>query len=212
VHNLGVAQEVMGVQAMREDRLSEAEAFLNDADKAYSQAIVLDSGEKYFRDLLDRVKLAREVLEKMKEYRSLDHIGADDLVPTSTAAFSASAEIPLDGFPQNETQRVRDYRLYVRTHLEARQDEPDSAFREKLISAASDYRVPEQAAVQVVETETQRFRVLLQNLDKYAEDYKAVAADGTITPSEREMLATRQKTLHLPDAMARAGEARYSPR
>ena len=211
VHNIGVAREVMAVQGMREDRLSEAEALLNDADKAYSQAIALDSGEKYFRDPLDRVKLAREVLEKMKTYRSLDQVGVDELVPASTVGSSADAEIPLDGFPPNEAEPVRDYRLYVRTHLEARPAEPDADFRDKLISAAWDYRVPDEAAVQVVETETRRLRILIQNMEKYAEDYKAIAADGTITPSEREMLATRQKTLHLPDAMARAAEARYSP-
>lgn len=212
LHNLGVAREVMAVQAMREDRLSESEKLLNDADQAYSQAIALDSGEKYFRDPVDRIKLAREVLEKMKAHRALDQVGADDLVPASPQGSSADAEIALDAFPLNEAEQVRDYRLYVRTHLEARLAEPDAAFRVRLLSAASDYRLTEEGAVEVVESETRRIRVLSQNMGKYAEDYKAVVADGTITPSEREMLSTRQKTLHLPDAMARAAEERYSPR
>ena len=208
-HNIGVAREVMAVLAMREDRLGEAEALLSDADKSYAEAISLDSGEKYFRDPVDRIKVAREVLEKMKEYRSLDQTAADDLVPPAPPDAAGSVEIPLNGFPKNEEQSVQDYRLYVRTRLEASLAEPDADFRKKLLSVATDYRVPDSAAAQVVESETRRLRVLIQAVEKYEEDYKAVVADGAITAAEREMLQTRQKTLHLPDALARAVEARY---
>ncbi len=156
--------------------------------------------------------MAFEVLEKLKEYRSLDQAASDDLVPPATADASAGAEIPLDELPKNEAQPVRDYRLYVRTRLEARQAEPDIELRRKLLSASVEYHVAETAAVEVVETETRRLRVLIQAMAKYEEDYKAVATDGAITASEREMLRTRQKILHLPDAMARSVEARYPVR
>jgi hypothetical protein len=209
VHNLGVAREVMAVQAMREDRLGEAETLLNDADKSYAEAISLDSEEKYFKDPVDRIKVAFEILGKMKEYRSLDQAAADDLVPPAPPETAANAEMPVEGFPKNEDKSVQDYRLYVRTRMEARLAEPDADFRKKLLSAAVDYRVAESAAVQVVESETRRLRVLIQAVEKYEEDYKAVVADGAITASEREMLQTRQKTLRLPDAMARAIEARF---
>ncbi len=209
MHNLGVAQEVLAVQAMREDRLDAAEALLNDAEKSYSQAISLDSGEKYFRDPMDRVKQARAVLARMAEYRSADEAAVDDLVPAPSETAAPVADAALDGFPENESEPVRDYRLYVRTRLEARLAEPDASFRKTLISAAADYRVAEDTAAQVIESETRRLRVLVQNIEKYADDYKAVTADGAITASEREMLKKRQKTLSLPDAQAQAVEARF---
>ncbi len=212
VHNVGVAQEVMAAQAMREDRLDAAEALLNDAENSYSQALSLDSGEKYFRNPMDRVKQARAVLARLVEYRSLDQTTADDLVPASPEVAAPAADADLDGLPEYESEPVRDYRLYVRTRLEARLAEPDPAFRKMLISAATDYRVPEETAVHIIESETRRLRVLVQNMEKYAEDFKAVAADGDITASEREMLKKRQKTLSLPDAQARAVEARLPGR
>ena len=212
VHNVGVAQEVMGVRAMREDRLNDAELLLDEAEKSYSQAISLDSGEKYFRDPMDRVKQARAVLTTLHRYRSLDEAAGDDLVPVSPDGSTTTAAVAIDGFPENESEPVRDYRLYVRTRLEARLAEPDAAFRKMMMSAAADYRVPEGAAAQVVETETRRMRVLIQAIEKYEEDYKAVAADGAITASEREMLQKRRQTLRLPEAQARAVEARFPVR
>lgn len=212
-HNIGVAWEVLAVQAMGEDRLAEAESLLNDADRSFTRALALDSGEKYFREPSERIQVARSVLEKMKEYRTLDQAAVGDLVPVSVPdAPVAANDASLDELPDNEEAPVRDYRLYVRAHLEARQAEPDAAFRKKMLAAAPDYRVSEAAAVQVMESETQRYRALAGNMQKYAEDYQAVAADGTITASEREMLETRRKTLHLTEAMARALEARYSMR
>jgi len=44
---------------------------------------------------------------------------------------------------------------------------------------------------------------------KYEDDFKAMMADGSLTDAEREVLRTRQKTLRLPDSLARAVEARY---
>ena len=208
VHNIGVAREVMAIQALREDRLSEAETFLNEADQSFSRALELDSGEKYFRDPPERIQIARSVLEKMKEYRSLDMSVADDLVPAAVPDSQPATDASPGDLPE-EAAPIRDYRLYVRTLLDARQAEPDAAFRKKLLAAAPDYQLPEAKAVEVVESETRRYRGLAQNMAKYAEDYRAVMADGTITTSEREMLETRRKTLNLTEAMARAVESQY---
>jgi hypothetical protein len=211
-HNLGVAREVMAVAAMRDDRLEEAGKLLTEADKLYADAVSLDSGEKYFRDPLERVQIAYGVLEKLKQYRALDQAVTDALIPAEVPGAPSAADPPGSGAPPTEEPPVRDYRLYVRTRLEARLAEPDGEFRKKLLAAAADYGVTPQAAAPVLESETQRLRVLLQAMAKYEDDYKAMAADGSITAAEREVLRTRQKTLYLPDSLARAVEAKYPVR
>jgi hypothetical protein len=207
-YNLGVAHEALAVAAMRNEHLEEADNRLKDAEKFYAQAITLDSKEKYFRDTFARLQHDRAVLDKKFEYRSLDEAAADDLVPFTPEGSVVNGDIPLEGWPENEKDAVHDFRLYVRTRLEARNEEPDEAFRQKLISISTDYGVPEVSAREVIHSEVRRLRVLIQHMEKYAEDYKDIAADGAITPSEREMLRKRQTTLHLSDAQVRAVEGR----
>jgi hypothetical protein len=211
-YNLGVAHEVLAAAAMRNGQLDEAGARLTDAEKFYALAITLDSKEKYFRDTHERVQHSRAVLDKMLHYRTLNGGTDDDLIPVSPDGFAKSAEIPLEGWPENEQAAVHDFRVYVRTRLEARIEAPDESFRQKLISTAADYGVGESPAAGVVDSETQRLRVLIRNMEKYQEDFRDVAADGAVSAAEREMLRKRQKTLHLSDAQVRAVEARFPSR
>jgi hypothetical protein len=211
-HNLGVAREVMAVEAMRGGRLDEAEVLLGEADRLFAEAISLDGGERYFRDPLERIKEAYSVLEKMKQYRDRDQAATDELIPAEVPGGPAAKEVPGGGLPTDESPAVRDYRLYVRARLEAHLSEPDNEFRRKLLAAAPDYAVAAPAASLVVESEAQRLRGLLQAMAKYEEDYKAMAADGILSSAERDVLRTRQKTLRLPDSLARAVEARFPVR
>jgi hypothetical protein len=212
LYNLGVAHEVLAAAAMRNDQLDEAGARLKDAEKLYAQAITLDGKEKYFRDTFERVQHARAVLDKKLQYRALDGATVDDLIPFAPEARAEGADVPLEGWPENENEAVHDFRLYVRTRLEARNEEPDEVLLQKLISNAGDYGVPEPTAAGVIDSETRRLRVLLGNMEKYQEDFKDVVADGAVSPTEREMLRKRQKTLHLSDAQVRTVEARFPQR
>jgi tetratricopeptide (TPR) repeat protein len=213
-YNLGVAHEVLAAAAMRNDSLDEAGTHLNEAEKCYAQALNLDPGEKYFRDTLTRLQRDRQVLQKELEHQFLEQA---ETVPTAPAEGAASAApllspIPLEGWPQGEADVVHDYRVYVRTRVGAQTEEPNEAFKQKLLASAADYGVKQGVALQVLESEVKRFLVLRQGVEKYSEDFRDAAADGIITADERAMLRKRQQILRLSDAQVKQTEAQFQVR
>jgi len=210
-YNLGVAHEALAAAAMRNEALEEATTHLDEAEKCYSKALKLDAGEKYFRDTLARLQRDRQVLQKEQEHQFLKQAETASAAPVENAAPSApiTLSIPLQGWPESEADVVHDFRVYVRTRVGAQKGDPGEAFKQKLVGSASDYGVKQGVALQVVDSEVKRFLVLRQNAEKYQDDFKDAAADGTITPEERSMLRRRQQILHLSDAQAKEVEARF---
>jgi len=213
-YNLGVAHEALAAVAMRNDSLDEATAHLNEAEKCYAQALKLEAGEKYFRDTLTRLHEDRQVLQKEMEHQFLEQAETASTAPAESAAVAApvTSPIPLDGWPEGESDVVHEYRMYVRTRVGAQKDEPSEAFRQKLVASAEDYGVKQGVALQVVDSEVKRFLVLRQGVEKYKEDFADAAADGIITPDERAMLRKRQQILRLTDAQVKEVEAPFQVR
>lgn len=210
-YNLGAAHEALAVAAMRNDDLNGAKDHLDAAEDGYKQALTLDPGEKYFRDTLERVQADRAVLNKQEEQQLLEQSNGANLAPSSAAPPPAPSamNIPLEGWPENEKDAVHDFRAYVRTRMGAQKEEPGEAFKQKLMASAADYGIHEAIALQVVDSEAWRLLALKQNMQKYGEDFKDVAADGAVSADEREVLRKRQKTLHLSDAQVGEVESRF---
>ena len=120
-----------------------------------------------------------------------------------------TSDIPLDGWPENESPAVHNFRAYVRKRTESQKQEPSESFRKQLVAEGSDYEVKEGTAMQVVDSEVKRFLVLHQNMEKYRVLFKELCDDSQITPDEREVLSTRKKTLHLPDNLAKQVEMQF---
>ncbi len=213
-YNLGLAHEVLAAEAMRNDKLDEANSHLNEAEKCYSQALSFDPGEKYFREILTRLQHDRLVLKQEQEHQFMKEAAATAAAAPMNAAPLAprASTIPLEGWPEAEAEATHDYRVYVRTRVAAQKQDPDDAFRQKLVASAADYGVKEGIALQVVDSEVGRFLILRQNVQKYLEDFKDAASDGLIAADEREMLKKRQKVLHLSDSQAREVEAQFQVR
>lgn len=212
-YNLGVAHEALAAAAMRNESLDEATSHLNDAEKCYTQALSLDPGEKYFRDTLRRLQVDRELLRKEQEHEFMKQAASmTTAAPQEVPSAPLTVNIPLEGWPEGETEVVHDYRVYVRTRVGAQRGEPSEALKQKLVGSAVDYGVKEGVALQVVDSEVKRFLVLRQNVEKYLDDFKDAASDGGISAEEREMLGKRQKILHLSDAQVKEVEARIQVR
>jgi len=210
-YNLGVAHEALAASAMRNNALDEANAHLNDAEQSYRQALGLDPGEKYFRDTIARLQHDRGVLQKEQEHQFMKQAVEAASLPQAPQAPSQplTVDIPLDGWPENESPAVHSFRAYVRKRIETQKQEPSEAFRKQLSAEGADYEVKEGRAMQVVDSEAKRFLVLKQNLDKYRELFSELAGDGVISADEREVLMTRKKTLHLPDGLVKQVEAQF---
>jgi tetratricopeptide (TPR) repeat protein len=213
-YNLGVAHEALAAAAMRNEDLDEAKAHLDAADDGYKQALTLDRGEKYFHDTLERLQGDWAVWKKQQEQQFLEQSEAANLAPTASAPPVApiTVNVPLEGWPENEKESVHDFRAYVRTRLGAQKAELGEAFEQKLVTSGADYGVPEAIALQVVDSEARRLLLLKQNMQKYGEDFKDVAVDGTVSADEREVLRKRQKTLHLSDAQVSEVESHFAVR
>ena len=213
-YNLGAAHEALAVAAMRNDDLDGAKDHLDAAEDGYKQALTLDPGEKYFRDTLERVQADRAVLNKQQEQQLLEQSDGANLAPSAgTPPMAPSAlSIPLEGWPANEKDAVHDFRAYVRTRMGAQKEEPGEAFKQKLMASGADYGIQEAIALQVVDSEAWRLLALKQNMQKYGEDFKDVAADGAVSADEREVLRKRQKTLHLSDAQVSEVESHFPVR
>ncbi len=213
-YNLGVAHEALAVAAMRNDDLDGAKEHLDAAEDGYKQALTLDPGEKYFRDTLERLQADRAVLKKQQEQQLLEQSEAANLAPSASAPPVApiTVNIPLEGWPENEKESLHDFRAYVRTRMGAQKADLSEAFKQQLVASGADYGVPEANALQVVDSESRRLLVLKQNMQKYGEDFKDVAADGTVSADEREVLRKRQKTLHLSDAQVGEVESHFAVR
>jgi len=209
-YNLGLAHEALAATVMRDEKLDEANSHLNEAEKCYSQALNLDPGEKYFREILARLQRDRAVLKQEQEHQFMKEVAAAQLAaPQNAAPPVPTASIPLEGWPAGESDVVHDYRLYIRSKVAAQKDEPNETLKQKLISSASDYGVKEGIALQVVNSEVGRFLVLKQNEQKYQDDFKDAASDGVITAEERVMLKRRQQILHLTDAQVKDIESPF---
>lgn len=213
-YNLGVAHEALAAAAMRNEDLDGAKDHLDAAENGYKQALTLDRGEKYFRDTLERLEAGRAVLKKQQEHQLLEQSEAANLAPSAGARPVApiTVNIPLEGWPENEKESVHDFRAYIRTRMEAQKADLGEAFKLKLAASGADYGVPEAPALQVVDSEARRLVVLKQNMQKYGEDFKDVAADGTVSADEREVLRKRQKTLHLSDTQVSEVESHFPVR
>jgi len=210
-YNIGLAHEALAATAMKESALDEANAHLNDAEKCYSTALGLDPGEKYFREILMRLQHDRAVLKKEQEHQFMKEAATFAAAPPpDTPAAPVTVNIPLDGWPEGESEGVHDFRVLVRTRVSAQKEEPSDAFRQKQVASAADYAVKEGVAMQVVDSEIKRILVLKQNTAKYEEDFRDAAADGSVSSDERAMLSKRQKILTLPDAQVNEVEAKFS--
>jgi tetratricopeptide (TPR) repeat protein len=209
-YNLGLAHEVLAAEAMRNEKLDEATKHLADGEKCYQQALALDSGEKYYKEILARLQRDRAVLQKEQEHafmKQAAEMAAEP--PPSAAAAPLTVDIPLEGWPTGEAEVVHTYRQYVRTKVEAQTTEPNQPFKEKLIAAAADYEVKEGIALRVVDSEVMRFLIVRRNMEKYKDDFKDAAADGTVTADERAALRGRQKVLHLSDTQVKQVESQF---
>lgn len=205
-YNLGVANEVLAAAAMRAEALDKAASHLKEAEQCYQQALKLDPGEKYFRDTLVRLQRDRQVLERERGEQILKQAEtAETAGPPAPAPRTPTASIPLEGWPEGEPDFMHTYRAYVRGRVEARKEVSD-ALKNSLISDASDYEVKPGVAARIVDSEFDRLRVLRENGQKYSELYKELAADGRISPDEREILKRRQRTLHLSDEWVKEAE------
>ena len=213
-YNLGVAHQALAAVAMRNEDLDGAKEHLDAAEDEYKQALTLDPGEKYFRDTLERVQADRAVWKKQQEQQLLEQSEAANLAPSAAAPPVApvTVNIPLEGWPEGEKESVHDFRAYVRTRLGAQKAELSEAFMQKLAASGADYGVSEASALRVVDSEARRLLVLKQNMQKYGEDFKDVAADGAVSADEREVLRKRQKTLHLSDAQVSEVESQFPMR
>jgi len=211
-YNRGVAREVLAAMAMRDWRLEDAASHLFEAQECYVQALKLDPGEKYFRDTVARLQSHQELLQQQLEQASAEDSANADTTPRRPAPSAASLTIPLEGWPPGEPGALHEYRLYIRTRLGAQRGRPTETLRQELLIGATDYRLAPYAAIEVLDTETQRLAVIQQNVEKYRGDYQAAMAGEEITAEDRQMLRKRQEILHLSDEQVREIESQLSVR
>ncbi len=207
LYNLGVAHEAMAAMAMRNWKLDDAASHLFESQESYSQALKIDPEEKYFRDTMARLQIDQHLLHQQLRQASEESDGASGR-PGKPAPGSSSAA-PLDGWPSGESAPVHDYRVYVRTRLGAEKGRPTEALKQALLAGAADYGVEPDAGLRVLDSEVERASVLRQNLETYRADFQAAAADGLITPDERQMLRKRQQILHVSDNQAKEIESQF---
>ncbi len=209
-YNVGVAHEALAALAMRRDDFDLASQTLEEAEQCYARALELDAGEKYFRDTLARVQQDRAVLHKEQEQHFLKQAEIANLSPAKLEPEEPlKVSIPLEGWPDGESDLVHNFRVYVRARLENRGEGADEEFQAQLIAEGKEFEVKEGIAMGVVQSEVDRCLVFRQNQQKYREFLRELASDGVVSADERNILRIRQKTLHLSGDMTGRVEAEF---
>lgn len=200
-YNLGVAREALAGLALKIGDLEQAAAQLASATEAHDRALMLDPGEKYFRDSVTRLFEVRQVLEGFREHRSLE--GAE------TAGAGAPLGAPSESAPAGEARAVRDFRMFARQRIMVERWEPSEEFQRKLAARGTESGVTPETARQVVDSEVKRFLLLRQNQQKYQEFFEELVADGFISSSERATLRDAQRSLGLSDDQVKEVETLF---
>jgi len=192
-YNLGVAHEALAAQALKAGNLQDAAAHVSKATEAHDDVLLRDPNERYFRGSLTRLFQFRQVLDKFKEYQSLERAEA--------ARVSGSVGTPAEDMPEGEPRPAREFRVYVRQRVMAQRWEPSEEFRKKLTARGAGLGVAPALASEVVNSEVRRFLLLRQSQQKYQEVFEELSDDGFISAHERATLREQQKVLGLTDEL-----------
>lgn len=211
LYNLAVAKEALAYVAFAHD--NDLDALLpkfKEAMDLYTQALHGDPGEKYMRQAVDRLHLARSDIETARRIKVEQDAATEQAV---AAAGNAVQQRKLQEAALNDhspdTPDQASFRQDVRVQLAEIKGEVPAAKRDQLIAFGERLQLSHLQSYRVVAQEIQRKKNIGQALQDYEDVFKPLVADGNITPSERSQLRNLAKREALDASDVKSIESKY---
>ena len=211
LYNMAVAKEALAyADYARDANLDDFMPKFQDAMDLYSKALHADPSEKYMRQAVDRLELAKTNIDNTRK------IQTEQQEQTAKAAKKAIEEAKSsklrDAAVKDESPDTPDeasFRADVRTELSGITGDVSDAKRDHLIALGQKLGLPELKSDRVVLQEIERKKQVVQSLSDYEDLFKPFAADGKITAAERARLKTIAKKLDLDTSEVKTIEDKY---
>ena len=211
LYNMAVAKEALAYADYAHD--SNLDDFLpkfQEAMDLYSKALHSDPGEKYMRQAVERLELAKNNIDNVRkiqvEQQEQTARAAKQAVEQAKVAKLRDAAIK-DKAPDSPEEAS--FRADVRTELGGVTGDLIDAKRDHLIALGQKLGLSELKSDRVVLQEIDRKKQVGQSLSDYEDLFKPLAADGKITSPERARLKALARKLDLEPAEVKTVEDKY---
>ncbi len=211
LYNLAVAKEAMAYAAYAQD--SDMDAFLpkfQGAMDLYTQALHGDPSEKYMRQAVDRLQLAKTNIETARRLKVEQDLATQNAIAVaSQGAKQKKLEEAAMADNSPDTAAQASFRKDVRVQLAGTNGEVPTPQRERLIAFGERLKLSHIQSYRVVSQEIERKKNIGQALQDYEDVFKPLAADGRITTAERAQLRDLAKREGLDASDVTSVESKY---
>ncbi len=190
LYNMAVAKEALAYAEYARD--NDMETFLpkfQGTMDLYTEALHGDPNEKYMRESVDRLRLAKVNIETARRMKVDQDTASEQAVAAATE--KARRQKLREAALQDHHPDSRDegsFRLNVRTQLAETTGDVSDAQRDQLIAFGKRLKLTELQSYRVVAQEIQRKSDMREALADYERVFRPLAADGRITGAERAQL------------------------
>lgn len=211
LYNMAVAGEALAyAQYAQDNDLSALLEKFRQAMDLYTQALHGDPNEKYMRDSVDRLQLAKTNVETARRMKVEQDLAAEAAVKkASDLAQKRNMQEAAVEDRRPDTATEATFRQSVRVQLRAVSGAVPDAQRDHLVAFGERLKLSEIESYRVVEQEIKRHSELTQALQDYEDTFRPLAADGRITVTERTQLNNLAKQEGLDPADVKSVESKY---
>ncbi len=211
LYNMAVAKEALAyAEYAREQNLETFLPKFQESMDLYTGALHADPGEKYMRQAVDRLELAKANIDNVRKME------VDRQEQTARAAQQALANAQRaklrDAALKDKTPDTQDeasFRSDVRTELRDVTGDVSDPKRDELVALGQKLGLSDLRSERVVLQEIDRKKKIGESLGLYENLFKSMVADGKITPAKRTRLREVAKKLDLDATDTKKVESAY---
>ncbi len=211
LYNMAVGKEALAYAELTRD--SDMDAFLPKFEEAmdlYTEALHGDPNEKYMRDSVDRLQLAKANIEAARRMKVEQDTAANRAV---TVAAENARNRKLQEAAVNDhhpdSPDEASFRVNVRAELADIKGEVSDQDRNHMIAFGERLKLTELQSYRVVGQEIERRKQIGLALQDYERVFRSLAADGRITASERAQLRDLARKEDLDATDVKSVEDKY---
>ena len=212
MYNMAVAKEALAyAEYGRDGSLDEFLPKFQEAMDLYTNALHADPAEKYMRQAVDRLQLAKadiEATRRMKVDQDATLARAARQVVENAQRQKLMNAALADKSP--DTPDEASFRANVRAELSAITGDVTDAKRDELVAFGERLKLPNMRSYRVVSQEMNRKKMLGQALSDYERVLKPLASDGKITSAERAQLQDLARREDLDTDNVKSVESKYT--
>ena len=210
-YNMAVAKEALAYASYAQgESLDEFLPKFQEAMDLYSSALHADPSEKYMRQAVDRLQIAKDNIEATRRMK-VDQDAATARAARQLAENARKRKLIqaalADRSPDSPAEAS--FRTNVRTALAGITGEVTDAKRDELVGFGERLQLRQLRSYRVVSQEIARKKNISQALADYELVLKPLAADGKISPAERIQLNDLAQREDLDAADVKTVEGKY---